>query len=70
VARKAILAGIYLFVGEFALLTSEVLQQWLEKRFLLHLWDDEDAAERERERVLSTQQRLSQEFERLRQLID
>jgi hypothetical protein len=59
-----------MFVGEFALLTPEALQQWLEKRFLLHLWDDEDAAERERERVLSTQQRLSLEIERLGQLID
>jgi hypothetical protein len=59
-----------MFVGEFALLTHEVLRQWLEKRFLLHLWDDEDAAERERERVLSTQQRLSLEIERLSQLID
>ena len=57
-------------MGEFALLTPEVLQQWLKKRFLLHLWDDEDAAERERERVLSTQQCLCQEIERLSQLID
>ena len=43
VAGKAI--PVHLFVGEFALLTPEVLQQWLEKRFLLHIWDDEDAAE-------------------------
>jgi hypothetical protein len=43
-------------------------RQWLEKRFLLHLWDDVDAAERERERVHSTQPRLMEEIERLREL--
>jgi hypothetical protein len=59
-----------MFVGDFVLLNPEVLQQWLRKRFLLHLWDDQDAAERARERVLSTQQRLCQEIERPSQLTD
>jgi len=38
---------------------------WLEKRFLLHLWDDVDAAERERQRVEDTHQKLESELGKL-----
>ncbi len=40
-------------------------REWLEKRFLLNLWDDQEAADRERERVASTQQRLADEIAKL-----
>jgi len=37
----------------------KIREQWLEKRFLLHLWDDKEAAEREEQRVQSTHHRLA-----------
>jgi hypothetical protein len=40
-------------------------REWLEKRFLLDLWDDQEAADRERERVASTQERLADEIAKL-----
>ena len=40
-------------------------REWLEKRFLLDLWDDQEAADRERERVVSTQERLADEIAKL-----
>jgi len=40
-------------------------EQWLEKRFLLHLWDDKEAAEREEQRVQSTHHRLAEEIDKL-----
>ena len=35
---------------------------WLEKRFLPHLWEDQDAAERERQRVEDNHQILEREI--------
>lgn len=42
---------------------------WLEKRFLLHLWDDHDAAQQESRRVETTHGRLREEIEKLEQLM-
>ena len=44
-------------------------RQWLETRFRPDLWDDEEAAERERQRVEATQDRLSEEIARLQRLL-
>ena len=49
---------------------SEEDRSWLERRFLLHLWDDGDAALRERRRVEATQERLGEEIEKLARVIE
>ena len=44
-------------------------RQWLETRFRPDVWDDEEAAQRERQRVEATQGRLSEEIARLQRLL-
>jgi len=41
------------------------MKQWLEERFLLHLWADQEAAKQEWQRAQSANKRLAQEVELL-----